>query len=140
MHLHGVGNLPGERAGEDRRPHHEVVGERQLRLYARRDLAHGLHVCLHIGEQLGVAAVGERARFDALVAVGDVNGQQGADVGAVDRTAHRIAHRPHAQAPAFPVAGGVDEGVRLGVALLAEQVHLVSERHQRRSEACVVDV
>ena len=50
------------------------------------------------------------------------------------------APRERAADPSSQSPGGVDERVLLGVALLAEQVHLVAEPHERRGEAGVVDV
>ena len=55
------------------------------------DLAHRGDVALEVGVELGVGELGERARLDAVVAVGDVDGQQAAEVGAVDRRARGLA-------------------------------------------------
>ena len=46
-----------------------------------------------VARDLEIAALGERARLDALVAVGDVHRQQAADVRAVDRAAPRSPSR-----------------------------------------------
>ena len=74
--LHRVGHVAAEPAGEDRRAHDEVVGERHVGPRARADVAHRGDVGLHVGLDLGVAALQQRARLEALVAVGDVDGQQ----------------------------------------------------------------
>ena len=90
-----------------------------------------------------VAAVGERARFDALVAVGHVDRQQAADVRPVDRAAPAPACSRSSRTcklAVVPVADGVDERLALGVAVLAEQVHLVAELHERGRQPGVVDV
>ena len=41
VHLHRVGHVAAQPAGEDRRPHDEVVGERHVGPGARADVAHG---------------------------------------------------------------------------------------------------
>ena len=106
-------------------------------------------VRVEIARELRVAAAREDARLDALVAVGHVHGQQVADVGTVDDTAaasgltvrpQRTLELTQAQRPVIPVGHRVDERLALGVAVLAEQVHLVPEAHQRRRELGVVDV
>ena len=100
---------------------------------ARGDLAHGGDVGVDVGGDLGVGAVGERARLDALVAVGDVDGQQRADVGTVDGAASAPApsgspaQRAARAARPRPSPRRVDERVSLGMAVLAEQMHLVPE-------------
>ena len=91
--LHRVGHVAAQPAGEDRRPHDEVVGQRHVGPRARADVAHGGDVGLHVGLDLGVAALQQRARLEALVAVGDVDRQQAADVRAPGRHAHRLAQR-----------------------------------------------
>ena len=50
------------------------------------------------------------------------------------------AHAAHPQRPLFPVCDGVDEWLLIGVAVLAQQVHLVAEAHERFGQARVVDV
>ena len=141
MDLHGIGDLAPQRASEDHRSHDQVVGERDLGAYARPQLAHGGHVGGDIGGDLRFAAVGEGARFDPLVAVGHIDGEQAADVGPVDGAAPRgrgrggAGARPaglaHLELARVPVAEGVDEGLLLGMAVLAEQVHLVPETRER---------
>ncbi len=54
--------------------------------------------------------------------------------------ARRALELAHPQLPAVPVADRIDERLALGVAVLAEQVHLVAEPHQRGRQARVVDV
>ena len=85
--LHRVGRGRLERAGEDHRPHHEVVGERQLRGRAGGHLGDRLDVGLQVVGELLVAQLGEGASLERLVAVGHVHGQQTADVGPVDGAA-----------------------------------------------------
>ena len=138
--LHGVGHVAAERAGEDQRPHDEVVGQRHVGPRAGDDVADGGHVGLDVGGDLGVAALGERAGRHALVAVGDVDGQEVADVGPPGRHAHRLAQDLDARRAALPGADGVDERELLGPAVLAEQVDDRSAARQRGREPCVVDV
>ena len=115
MDLHRVGSRPGQRAGQDHRPHHEVVRERDV---GRRHGPHGLHVGVDVVLELGVRELREGLGVESLVLVGHVDGQHPPDV----RDVHRHA------------VG------RLVVAVLAEQVHLVPERRERPHEVRVVDV
>ena len=155
VHLDGV-RRARQRAREDQRAHHEVVGERQLGARQRLDLGNRGHVGLDVAADLGVAAAGEGTGFEALVAVGDINGQKPADVGAVDgaaaaggraalnrrpeRARPRRAQLAHAQFARVPVPGRGRERQALGVALLGEQMDLVPEPGQRLRETRVVDV
>ena len=66
-------------AGQDERSHDEVVGQRGVGLDAPGDLPDSRHVALDVGGDLLVGAVGQRLGVEALVAVGDVDGQQAAD-------------------------------------------------------------
>ena len=95
-----------ERPGEDRRAHHEVVGQRDVRPRPRDDLAHGGDVGVQVALDLVVAELVERARLDALVAVGHVERQQAADVGPVDGRARaasaRSLDRPATRRPSRP--------------------------------------
>ena len=81
--LDRVGHVrrPSARARIDR-AHHEVVGERDVGPRALGDLAHGGDVARR-GSASSSASVQleERPRLEALVAVGDVDRQQAADVG-----------------------------------------------------------
>ena len=142
--LHGVGNPPPERAGEDRRAHHQMVGQSHVRAHRLDQLAHSLHVCLHVSGDLGIGAVGKRLGFDALVAILHVDGQQTADIwpvhGARRTLAGRLFQGSQHQPAAVPVPRGVHERLALRVALLAEQVHLVSQPCQSVCQARVVDV
>ncbi len=138
--LTAYGTLVGERSGEDRGAHHQVVGERDIGLHAPHQLAHGGHVGVDVALDLLFAAAREGARFDPLVRILDVHRQQPADLGPVGGAAHRLAQRAHPQLSLLPLPDGVDEGLALGVAVLAEQVHLVAEAHKRPREARVVDV
>ena len=90
--------------------------------------------------QLAVAQVQERLGVEALVGVRHVDGQHAADVRQVRRTAHRLANPLHDQVPALPAAHGVHERELGGVAVLAEQVHLVTELGEGVRQAGVVDV
>ena len=110
-----------------------------------RDLLHGCDVAAHIARDLLVAAARERARLHPLVAVQHVDRQEPRDVGPVDRAAPasggtRAVEAAEAQLAAVPVAHGVDEGPLGGVAVLAEQVHVVAQRGHRFGQARVVDV
>ena len=101
--------------------------------------AHGRHVGVDVRVDLLVAQLLERARLDVLVGVGHVHREQAADVGAIDRRSGGtdLAHR---QLAAVPVGDGADEIELVRVTVLAEQIDLVPEPHQRRHEAGVVDV
>ena len=140
MDLDRVGRLAAERAGEDHRAHDEVVGERDVGPGARGDLADRGDVALEVGRELVLAEVLERARLDALVAVGHVDGQQPAEVGPVDGRARRVAAHLELQRAPVPVAGGVDPRERERLAVLAQQVDLVPVAGERRGELGVVDV
>ncbi len=97
---HGVGegaavNLGGERAdrvdrpGQDHRPHDQVVGERGVdSALAGGDVADRTDVGGDVGLDLLLGQIRERAGVEAGVGVGDVEGQDAADVGQVggDRT------------------------------------------------------
>ena len=146
--LDRVGHRARQRAREDHRAHHEVVGQRDLAApRSAATSATAATLACDVARDLLVAALRERARLDALVAVGHVHRQQPADVRAVDRAA-RLARRapaPHpagapAARPASQSPAASTNGVVLGVALLAEQVNLVAEPHQRVGQAGVVDV
>ena len=112
VNLDGIGDPAGETAGEDHRAHHQVVGEGHLRARQLEQLGDRGDVRLDVVGDLRVAAAGERARFDALVAVGHVHGQQATELGAVDDARARprlgrpprgkLAHpqRPPSQSPA----------------------------------------
>ena len=120
-----------------------MVGERQLRAHELAQLAHGGDVGSQVARELRIGAAQERARLDALVAIGHVHRQQPADVGPVHAAATgplRRAHLAHAQGPAVPVSDGVHERLLLGVAVLAEQVHVVAQAHERFGQARVVYV
>ncbi len=160
VHLHRVGRpAGGERPGEDRGAHDEVVGERDLRSHAVDELAHRGDVGLQVARDLLFAAPSEGARLDPLVAILDIHRQKAPDLRPVHGAAPRptwsvaagsgarglrgrgrLSQRPHPQRTLLPVAHGVHERLALGVAILAEQVHLVSELRQRPREAGVVDV
>ena len=139
--LHRVGHAePLQRAGEDHRAHHQVVGERDVGPHALGHLAHRGHVALQVAVDLGLVEVLERARLHALVAIGHVERQQARDVGPVDRHAGGLAAGLQRQLAAVPVAGGVDPVVGERVAVLAEQVDLVARARERLRERGVVDV
>ena len=129
-----------ERPREHARAHHQVVGQRHVRPGALGHLAHGGDVALQVAVELRLAQLRERLRLDALVAVGHVDREQAAEVGPVDRGAHRLAPCLDRQRAAVPVPGGVDPRLRERLAVLAQQVHLVPRAHERRGQACVVDV
>ena len=136
-----VGDVePREPARDDDRAHHEVVGERDVGPRALRDLADGGDVALQVVVQLGVGELGERPGLDAVVAIGDVDRQQAADVRAVDRRADGLGARLDRQRAAVPVAGGVDPVLLEGLAVLAQQVDLVPGALERRRQPRVVDV
>ena len=99
--LDGVGHV-AERPREDGRAHDQVVGERDVGARPLGDLAHGGDVALQVAVELGLRQVGERLGLDPVVAVGDVDRQQAAEVGAVDRRPHRLAARLELAAPRRP--------------------------------------
>src|SRR5215208_795904 len=113
--LDGVGGAPGQPARKDRRPHHEVVGQRHVR---GRGVLHCRYVRVEVMLQLRIAQSRVRLRLETLVGVGDVDGQDPADVGIVDRD---------------PLGG-------VPVALLAKQVHVMAQARERAHQAGVVDV
>jgi hypothetical protein len=90
--LHGVRHV-AERPREDRRAHDQVVRQREVGADPLSDLAHGGHVALQVAVELRLREVRERLGLDPVVAVGDVDRQQAAEVGAVDGRAHRLAAR-----------------------------------------------
>ena len=142
--LHRIGDGTVQRPREDHGPHHEVVGERQLGARAVGHLGARRRRSPPGSPQLRVAQLREGAGLDALVAVGDVHRQQAADVGPVDRAARRQLPRGRSRRTrrlaGVPVAGGVHELQPLGVAILAQQVDLVSQARERQRQARVVDV
>jgi hypothetical protein len=116
--LDRVGHPAAQAPREDRRAHHEVVGQRHIGPHALGHLADGCHVGGEIVLELRLGELGVGLGLEALVAVGHVDRQHTADVGHV-----------HLHA-----------GQRRRVAVLAEQVHLVAEAGERRRELGVVDV
>ncbi len=105
-------------AGEDRRAHHQVVGQGQID--AARPLGHRAcrgHVGLDVAGQLLTAQLGEGLDLEALIRVLDVDGQEAADLGIVDLN------------PLDP-----------RLAVLAEQVDLVPKPGQCARQVGVVDV
>ena len=139
--LHGVRHAgAGQRARQDQRPHHEVVGQRDVRPRAGRDFAHRGHVAIHVARDLFVAQRRVRPRLDAFVAVRHVDREQRADVGPVHGRAGRIATDRQVQRAAVPVAGGVDPRQLERRAVLAEQVHFVAEAYERLTQRGVVHV
>ena len=85
----GAVDLGGEGAdvgpGEDRRAHHQVVGQRGVDAAdRRRDLAHGGDVGLDVALELLLGQLRERLDLEALVGVFDVDREQAVDVGVVD--------------------------------------------------------
>jgi hypothetical protein len=129
-----------ERAREDRRAHDQVVGERDVGTGALGHLAHGGHVGRQVSLDLVVGQVRERARLHALVAVGDVERQEPADVRPVHRGLDGLAAHGQRELPAVPVACRVDPVKRQRVAVLTEHVHLVAGPLERLAERAVVDV
>jgi hypothetical protein len=148
--LHRVGHPPLQAASEDHRAHDQVVGERHLRSHALAQLEHGGHVGCDVVGDLPVIALRERTRLDALVAVRHVHGQQLTDVrpihGAPARPARAITlacgslEIADSKRAVIPVADRIHERIPLGVTVLAEQMHLVSETDERSRQARVVDV
>ena len=135
--LHGVAKAgPREHDGA----HHEVVRERRLRRGARRDLADGLDVRAEVAVELGVGQVLERLRVEALVAIRHVHREHPTDRRPVDGAADRLAQNVEAQLAVVPRAHCVHPRESGRVAVLAQQVDLVAERHHRLREAGVVDV
>lgn len=116
MDLGGEGSDVG--TGEDRRPHHQVIGEGQVDTPgALRHIAHRRDVGLDVAIELRVGQLREGLDLEALVGILDVDRQQATDVGVVDL-----------------------DPLDLDLAVLAEQVHLVAELGQRSGEIDVVDV
>ena len=162
VHLHRVGRLLAERARQDHRPHHQMVGERHIGAHELGDLAHRIHVGLDVAGDLRVRAVARTSSPRCPRSDPAHTGQQTADVRAIDRAAgdarplgaislgsRRLPARSRLLLPrtsiahelaAVPVPGGVDERLALGMAVLAKQVHLVAEPDQRVGETRVVDV
>ncbi len=65
--------------------------------HALGDLRDGRDVAGHVVGDRRIVELGERPRLHALVAVGDVDGQDGPHVGAVGRHAAAVANRADAQ-------------------------------------------
>ena len=106
-------------AGEDRRAHHQVVGEGDVDAAGRGRRPRGRRRRWRRGSGRArlVGQLREGLDLEALVGVLDVDRQQAADVGVVDLDA-----------------------LDPDLAVLAEQVDLVAEPGQRRGEVGVVDV
>ena len=72
---------PEAGAGEDHGTHHEMVGERRVDAAERvDDVANRGDVRLQVRVELGVGQLGKRLHAEALVAVGDEDRQQPADL------------------------------------------------------------
>ena len=145
MHLDGVRNLAAQRPGKNGGAHHQMIGQGDVGARTDDDLAHRGDVRIDVVRDLGIGALGERARLHPLVAIGNVHGQQRPDVWAVDGATHTLVRpaprqRTHAQDSLVPVARSVNERLTLGMAILAEQMHLVSKLDQRRCQPRVVYV
>jgi hypothetical protein len=118
----GAVDLGGEGAdagaGEDRRPHDQMVGEGGVDAADRLgDRAHRGHVGLQVAIELGLGQLRERLDLEPLIRVFDVDRQQTVDVGVVD------LH------PLDP-----------NLAVLTEQMDLVAEPGQGTGQVDVVDV
>ena len=97
-----------------------MVGEGDVGGDPLNDLGDGGDVGPQVGRQLRVVEQGEEPGLEALVGVGDVDGQQPADVGAVGGDARRLAQRGDAQRAGVPVAERVDDVQFAGAMVLAE--------------------
>ena len=105
-------------AGQDRRAHDEMVGQRSVDTPACvGDLAYSGDVGLDVAIELFVGQLGKGLDLEALVGVFDVDGKQAVDIRVVDLD------------PLDP-----------RLAVLAEQMHLVPKLGQGRSKVGVVDV
>jgi hypothetical protein len=101
-----------------------VIGQRRVdAARLAEDLPDGVDVRLDVPLELRLAQLGEGLHLEALVVVANEHGQQAADVGVVDRHRSRSVGREVAC-----------------VAILAQQVNLVSQPRQRAGQARVVDV
>jgi hypothetical protein len=139
--LDGVGNSRArERAREDHRAHDEVVGQCDVRPNALDHVAHRGHVRTEVGVELGLGERLEGTGLDSLVAVGDVDGEQAADLRPVHRRPHGHPPLPHAQRPVVPRSLRVDPRELQRGAVLAQQVQLVAAPDEGSGELGVVDV
>ena len=115
-------DLGGESAdagsSEDAGAHHQVAAQRCVEASRRLgDLAHGGDVGLDIAIELLLGQLGEGLDLEALVGVFDVDREQAVDVGVVDL-----------------------DPLDLDLAVLAEEVNLVTRAGQGASEIGAVDV
>jgi len=90
--------------------------------------------------ELAKHGLGEGTRVEALVAIGHVEREHAVDVGAVDGDPRRLPQDADPKLARLPVADGVDEGQRRGLAVLAQEVNLVAQARQSADQAGVVDV
>jgi hypothetical protein len=139
--LHRVRHAqPIQRPSEDRRPHDEVVRERDVRPDPLRHLPDRRDVALQVPRDLLVAQLRERPRLHALVAIGDVEREQPRDVRPVHRRAHRLPADLDVEFAAVPVARGIDPLLRERIPLLRQQVDLVAGTAERLAQSGVVHV
>src|SRR5437867_5954 len=111
-----------------------MVREAGLNVREGGNLLHRGDVRVEIARELVVAEAVEGANLEPLVRVVDVDGQQAADVRAVDGAATRVrrpAHGADYELTALPLSDRVDETERLGLSLLADEMDLVPSSHER---------
>jgi hypothetical protein len=122
-----------------------MVGERRVDMAGSRgDLPDRRHVRGQVAIELGVAELWEGLYLEALVAVADVDGQQGADVreiaGDASLPGRLAAARDDLELSPAPVADSVDPRERCRVTILAEKVDFMPEPRERLGDVGVVDV
>ena len=107
---------PDVGAGEDRRAHHQVVGEGGVDAAGRLgDLAHGGDVGLDVAVELGLGQLREGLDLEALVGVLDVDREQAADVGVVDLDPLDLAPRGPGRADGPRARAGPGRAARLAL-------------------------
>jgi hypothetical protein len=120
-----------------------VVGEARVHVSELRDLPDRRDVRLDVALELLLAQLVEGLDLEALVSVVDVDRQQAADVRAVHGAAAPEGGATDAvdlEPAGVPLADRVHEAELARPALLAEEVDVVAEPHERLRELRVVDV
>jgi hypothetical protein len=138
--LDRVRDLAVQRTGHDHRSHHQMIGQRRIRLGGRDDLADRDGVGPDVALDLGVSQVRKRLRLETGIAVRHIDRQQAADIGQVDGAPDRLTVDLDTQLAIFPPAYRVHEIQFCRLRVLAEKVDFMVEPDQPAGQFDVVNV
>lgn len=125
VHPDRVRHPAGQRAGQDRRPHHQVVGQRIVRPGQADHVPDRRRVGRHVIGDLGLRQLREQPGLVAREIPGHVYRQQAANIRHIGRAVGWPANPFDAQPPIVPAADRVHE-IEFGrIPFLAEQLDIV---------------